>query len=472
MSSIFGNTAPAAGTSLFGNNAATAATSAPSGTSLFGNSTANPPAGNSLFGNTQQSGNTGSSLFGGGAGGAGTQQQQSGGLFGGSTQQTGNASANTGSSLFGGGSNTTQQQAAPTNTTSSLFSNLGAATQPTQSLFGGASNTTQQQQPQQSFQGFNPLTAPFPPNLTLGQQQDLARTRLQQSGLAAVPNTKTPIDQATTLIKRWDPQSQDTLLQAYLYNAVSAAYAPYYGRNPDDDEEAWGRALAEASRLNNNNGSGTGAGTGDSGDVPHKFVPVLVRGFHALGLRVETQTSSLRALRVRLHEMMNSLQALQNLHTTRITPQIEAARRQHAALAQRTLRLAVKVQTLRMRGYALDSAEEALRKALQKLEQGVQAPEISGREDEIWARMVGVRERGRWLEAEGRRIGRTVGDGGEGAAGSGAAGGGSGLSEDVLQKTRAILRDYDGQLGHLARELEAVRGEYAEWEDGQRVRRR
>ncbi|KAK5122812.1 hypothetical protein LTR85_003727 [Meristemomyces frigidus] len=483
MSSLFGNTAqPATGSSLFGNPTTT---SAPSGSSLFGNtSTSNAPSGGSLFGNTTQqnsnnNNNTGSSLFGGAAGGnagggglfgSSTQQnggtntgaslfgggsgaQQGGGLFGGSTQQGG--STNTGSSLFGGANNTPQQQQQQqqqqqpaNNTSTSLFANLGT-------------NTSTQQPPQSlaasTFPGFNPLSHPFPAHMTTAQQQDLARTRLAQSGLSTTnPSEKNILQQASTLINRWDPQAQDTLLQAYLYNAVSAAYAPFYNRNSDEDEVAWEKALAEAPKLPEETGQ--------------KFVPALARGFLALGTRIEYQAHFTHQLRHRLHEMNNSLSAIMDAHQQRISAQLAAARRQHAALAQRTLRLAVKGQMLRMRGYALDAQEEGLRKALLTLSAQVDAPEFGGREEEVWARMVGLRERGRWLEEEGRRVGALVGEAGQQQQGGG-EGGGGGVPDEVLQKTQRILRDYDGQLQHLGRELEEVRREYAEWEASQTMQR-
>ena len=118
----------------------------------------------------------------------------------------------------------------------------------------------------------------------------------------------------------------------------------------------------------------------------------------------------------------------------------------------------MKLQVLRSRGFALDAAEESLRKSLLALEKQTFDGAFVAREEEIWARMVQLRERGRWLEEEGRRIAA------EGEGGGSAGGEGRGVPEEVVVQTKRVLRDYDGQIAHLARELEAVRREFEEWE--------
>ena len=242
-------------------------------------------------------------------------------------------------------------------------------------------------------------------------------------------------------------------MQAYLYNAVNAAYAPFYYRNVDEDEKGWEQALAKK----------PAPVEGTEGGENYSFVPVLVRGFYDLGLRVEYQAKAVNEMRARLHEMNNSLDAVMSKHRQDVSVRLENARKQHAALSQRCLRLAVKAQVLRHRGYPLDTAEEGLRKNLQALEKQVLDPSFSSREEEIWARMVALRERARWLEEEGKRLGNQT----EQQQQSGSSGA---VSEEVVQKTKRILKDYDGQLAHLARELEDVKGEFEEWQ-GQGMRR-
>ena len=145
-------------------------------------------------------------------------------------------------------------------------------------------------------------------------------------------------------------------------------------------------------------------------------------------------------------------------HQQSLTVRLANTQRQHTALAQRTLRLAVKVQVLRSRGFALDAAEETLRKSLLALEKQTFDGSFVAREEEIWARMVQLRERARWLEEEGKRLG----DAGEQAQTQGGSGGG--VPEEVVVQTKRILRDYDGQIKHLGKELEEVRKEFEEWE--------
>jgi nuclear pore complex protein Nup54 len=134
--------------------------------------------------------------------------------------------------------------------------------------------------------------------------------------------------------------------------------------------------------------------------------------------------------------------------------------REHAAIAQRTLRLAIKCQILRNRGYALDSTEETLRRNILDLSKRIQEPSFSSREEEIWARMVALRERARWLEDEGKRVGAATAEAQKQE--------GNSLPANVLQGANRILRDYDGQLMHLAKELEEVKKEYQEWDNEKR----
>ena len=75
-----------------------------------------------------------------------------------------------------------------------------------------------------------------------------------------------------------------------------------------------------------------------------------------------------------------------------------------------------------------------------------------------------LRERARWLEEETRRLGPALRP-------EGAERQGQGVSEEVLVRTRKILREWDGQLRHLGRELEAVGVEFEGWEEGRSVRR-
>ncbi|KAF2770804.1 hypothetical protein EJ03DRAFT_326142 [Teratosphaeria nubilosa] len=448
MSSLFGN--QPAGGSLFGSNTTTTNTgNANTAGSLFSRmapaqNTTNAPSGGSLFGNT--TGTTGG-LFGNSTNQNTQQNTTGGGLFGGNTntQNTGTSNLfntatnqpNTSTSLFGA-----QNQQSNTNNTSSLFGGLNSNITNNQSSILQPSALNQQSGAASTFSGFNPLSQStrFPSGLTAAQQREFAATQLTQAGLPPTTNEKNILEQTQTLLKKWDPNSQTTLMQAYLYNAVSTAYAPFFHKQPDEDEASWEKALAEAPKLSEETGK--------------QFVPVLVRGFYDLGKRVEYQDTFIKAMQLRLHEMNNSLTAVMSAHQQKLTTHLETSRRRHKELSQRCLRLAVKCQVLRNRGYALDAAEENLRRELIVLEKSVSDPAFSGREEEIWARMVALRERARWLEEEGKRLGDRV-----------EAEKREGLPEEVVTKTRKIMRDYEGQLGHLQRDLEEVSREWRDWEE-------
>ena len=142
---------------------------------------------------------------------------------------------------------------------------------------------------------------------------------------------------------------------------------------------------------------------------PHPgAVPVLVKGFHQLGQRMLLQNQLLTVLQGRLHEINNGLTEMLRRHDLEISVRAAEAKKRHLRLNQQCVRLATKVQVLRHRGYAMDSAEEELKKKLLALEQKVMDPALNGRSEEIWARMVSVRERGRQLQREFEKAGRTL----------------------------------------------------------------
>lgn len=142
---------------------------------------------------------------------------------------------------------------------------------------------------------------------------------------------------------------------------------------------------------------------------PHPgAVPVLVKGFGQLGQRMLLQKQLLKVLQGRLHEINNGLAEMLRRHDLEISVRAAAARKRHLRLNQQCMRLATKVQVLRNRGYAMDTAEEELKTKLLALEKKVMDPALNGRGEEIWARMVSVRERGRQLQREYEKAGRVV----------------------------------------------------------------
>ncbi|KAL8823736.1 MAG: hypothetical protein Q9191_005592 [Dirinaria sp. TL-2023a] len=417
---------------LGGNN-----TQQSSGTSLLGGSSFG-----GLGGNAQQSSGTntlGALSFGGLGGNA---QQSSGtstlggssfGGLGGNAQQSSGTSALGGSTLLGGGSG--------------LFgSNTGQQTQQQSgqqgsNLFGGFGQTTNQQNQAQS--GQQQGTSLFG---TLGQSTQQQSQTAQQSGLSQSilspqqtpqPRQKSVMDQMELAFLKWHPQSPNTLFQTYLYNAIAPNLAPFYGPTTRDDEAKWEEALRNKPSPNT--------------------IPVAVRGFFELGKRALGQREHLQILGGRLVEIKEGLALLLRRHDLEFSTRAVECRRRHLRLSRRCLSLAAKTQVLRNRGYALDSTEEELRKKLMTLENTVFDPALSGRGEEIWARMVNIRERGRQLERDMQQTGQSIEQGGQG------------IDEAVMKRCKEILESQSSQIAHLHKEMEQLQKEFAEWEEGKKA---
>ncbi|KAJ5832200.1 hypothetical protein N7474_000511 [Penicillium riverlandense] len=392
---------------LFGS----AATSQPQQSGgLFGSSTAQKPAG-SLFGGsfgqqqqpqqqTQQQQQP---------------QQQTGGLFGSSLQQK------PAGSLFGGAAPQQQSQQPAAGGGGGLFGGLGASTQqqpqqqPQQQqggLFGGSLLGGQQQQvqqPQQSQLGQTTMTQPQ-------QQQQSLSSSLWSPGRAITGVHRTVPMQIAIVKDKWDAPSRESPFRAYLYNHVGEEAAPFYQPGPEDDETKWEEALRKR------------PGPG--------YVPVLVKGFWDLGKRAQRQKDFLTMMQARLHEINNCLTDLLSRHDLKISVKIADCRRKHLVLSKRCLALAAKTQILRNRGYAMDDAEEELKKKLTQLERSVFDPSLNGRGEEIWARMLAIHEHSKRLQAEMSRAGGNM--------------------------ASPILDDYHAQIQHLQKELGTLKKDFDE----------
>ncbi|KAI4126668.1 MAG: hypothetical protein LQ347_004876 [Umbilicaria vellea] len=414
--------------SLFGSPNTNTNTSQPQqSTGIFGNLGANtqqPQQSTSLFGSAQQA----------------QPQQQGGGLFGTLGQST-QQQPQQGGGLFGGLGQSTQQQQQqqqqqPQQQKSNLFAGFGSNTttqpqsQPQQQgggFFGGLGQSTQQQQlgQQQQQQQQQPQGGSF-----LGQSQQ-RQSAIWQEGTGQ--RHKTVQDQIKLVAEKWDPQSATSLFHTYLFNCVDPDTAAFYRPGPEDDETKWEEALRKK--------PSPGA------------IPILVKGFEQLGHRLVSQQQHLEILQGRLHEINDGLTILLRKHDLEFTTRAAECRRRHSRLSQKCLMLATKVQVLRNRGYAMDSAEEELRKKLLLLERSVFDPALNGRGEEIWARMVSVRERGRQLQQEFERAGRDL-----------SKEQGQSLDEEVMKRAKKILEDYNSQLSHLTKELEQIQTDFSEWE--------
>ena len=198
---------------------------------------------------------------------------------------------------------------------------------------------------------------------------------------------KPVLAQIDLAFSKWNPQNLASPFQTYLYNTVPPEQAPFYGPTAQDDEAKWEEAL--------NKKPSPGA------------IPVLVKGFREVGMRMNMQLQALHTLGGRLHEINSGLSKLLQKHELSISVRAVECRRKHLRLSHQCLGLAAKTQVLRNRGYAMDGPEEELRNKLLVLERSVLDPALNGRSEEIWARMVSVRERGRLLQREFELAGRS-----------------------------------------------------------------
>lgn len=187
---------------------------------------------------------------------------------------------------------------------------------------------------------------------------------------------------------KWDAMNTTSPFRTYIYNNVGEENAPFYQPGAGEDETKWEEALRHR------------PGPG--------YVPVLVRGFFELGKRVQKQKDYFIMIKQRLHELNESLSGLLSKHDLKISVRIADARRKHIVLSKRCLALAAKTQVLRNRGYALDEAEEELKKKLAQLERSVFDPSLNGRGEEVWARMMAIRDRSLRLQQEMDKAGPSV----------------------------------------------------------------
>ena len=388
----------------------------------------------SLFGNSTNTANTGAKP--GGIFSLNT--QPSGGLFG-NTQQnkpgelkgfgfsTQNQNTTQGSSVFG---SSTQQQ----NNTSS---------KPGLFTFG---QSQQQQDANNPPQRDLSQTLRFGNSVVNAQQ---AAQALWEEGRGLGVYRSIP-DQMEIVKDKWDAATLSSPLQAYLYAYVGdERNALHYRPGPDEDETKWEEAVTKRPGP--------------------AWVPVLVRGFGNMANKAQLQMETIAKCNMLLNEINTSLDMQLETHNQKVTARLAECKRRQTAASRRTLALAVKVQILRNKGYVMDNAEEELKSKLEKLERDVCDPALDAREQEIWARMLGIRERAKRLKAEMEKITpaalaeepvldeETVKQAKEV---------GSEFDSCVLHSTdmSQILEAYDTQLRHLHKELQLVQQEYQDWE--------
>ncbi|KAF4872190.1 Nucleoporin NUP57 [Colletotrichum siamense] len=350
----------------------------------------------SLFGAPKPAGQTGGGLFGGGGFGStlgqSTQQPQQ-------QQQQQPAQQQGGLSLFG------QPQ-------QNQGSTLG---------FGQSSAQPQQgQQQQQQQQQQMP---------SLSQSQAQLSSSLWQPGRDTPQNQKPIPEQMALIIEKWNPTNPNCAFKHYFYNKVDEAAVPFYKPGPHEDPKEWEEALQKKPAPG--------------------FIPVLCTGFNGVAARLQTQKKVVGELNVRLHQINASLDAILSRHDLETSVRALAARRRHVVLRERCLALAARVQVLRNRGYAMSGDEDDLRLKLAELERSVQDPALAAREEELWSRLIVLRDYADQLMKEANKP---------------AFASGEGLNEETEHKAKKVLEDYEKQIQHLKKEVESITKDFEQWE--------
>lgn len=185
---------------------------------------------------------------------------------------------------------------------------------------------------------------------------------------------------------KWDAASLQSPLRTYLYRYVGdEKEALQYRPVPNlEDENRWEDAVAKRPGP--------------------EWVPLLVRGFAELAQKGKQQMEMIAKCNMLLHEINTSLDIQLETHNQKVSARLAECKRRQQAASKRTLALAVKVQILRNKGYVMDNAEEELKSKLEKLERDILDPALDAREQEIWARMLGIRERAKRLKSEMDKI--------------------------------------------------------------------
>lgn len=196
--------------------------------------------------------------------------------------------------------------------------------------------------------------------------------RANQCRLFAEPVQKPIPDQIKLITEKWDPSNPNCVFRTYLYNKVEEHAVPHYHPGPQDDPKEWDEALRNKPAAN--------------------FMPVLCAGFPAIVARLTLQRRALAEFNNKLHAINASLDAILSRHDLEHSVRALNARRKHAEQSRRCLVLAAKVQILRNRGYALSGDEDQLKQKLQKIDKDLQDPALSARLEELWSRLIILRQ--------------------------------------------------------------------------------
>ncbi|KAM0321025.1 hypothetical protein ACHAPQ_009789 [Fusarium lateritium] len=272
----------------------------------------------------------------------------------------------------------------------------------------------QQQQPQQ-----------MP---ALSQSQAQLSNSLWQPGMET-PHQKPILEQMKLVTEKWDPANPNCVFKHYFYNKVDESHVPYYKPQPHEDPREWEEALQHKPAPG--------------------FMPVLCSGYAGVADRLKTQKRAVADFNTRLHQINGSLDSILQRHELETEVRAVAARRRQTTISERCLALAAQIQVLRNRGYALSGDEDDLSSRLQTLERDVQDPAVGAREEELWSRLIVLRG---YADQLSKELDKPSGVEGEG------------IDPEREAKAKRVLEDYEKQIQHIKKELEALSTDYAEWE--------
>ena len=248
-----------------------------------------------------------------------------------------------------------------------------------------------------------------------------------------LPVEKPIPDQIATLIAKWRPDSPNTVFKEYFYNKVDENRVPFFQPQPHENPREWEEA------LQNKPAPG--------------YLPVLGTGFEGLATRLQLQRRTVATFNAGLHEINTKLDAILSQHDLQTSVRALAARRRHNELSKRCLALAAKTQVLRNRGYALSGDEDDLKQKLQALEKTMQDPALSARMEELWSRLIVLRNYADALRVEVNKRGIKEEEG---------------LGEDIEAKAKKIVEDYEKQLQHLKKEVDQINTDFELWQKEQK----
>ncbi|KAL6304670.1 nucleoporin complex subunit 54-domain-containing protein, partial [Sparassis latifolia] len=211
--------------------------------------------------------------------------------------------------------------------------------------------------------------------------------------------------------------------QHYFYNLVDPSQVQLYGRPANATNDAlWQKAIRE-------------------NPDPSCLVPVIAIGFDDLQKRVEAQSQQATAQQERLKELQTRIAALSQRHQLSNASRLNRASMLQTQLTHRVLKLVQHLHLLipTLRSSAIRPEEEALRTALEDINQDIRRPggtgRMRGKLNELWA-LIGAVNAARERDRKGGVVEWTV------------------VDDEGLSQIAQILADEQAGLAHLTKILQ------------------